>query len=139
MELLTSPKTEYLLQVSLESLHAESVEWLREIEFWQEEMSFIFRILRKKEVFKTLPPDQLEALDKEMINLMSYNIDKARAGVKQHERDLKEVLHAIVVGQEKRYRDSHRTLLIEVHRLYQLIRDFKKRTFDFIKKNESSR
>jgi hypothetical protein len=40
MELLTSQKMEYLLDASLQALHAESLEWIQEIDFWKDEMIF---------------------------------------------------------------------------------------------------
>jgi hypothetical protein len=134
MELLGNPKTAYLLEASLQTLHAESLEWLHEIDFWQEEMSFFFKILRRKELIHTLPPLDMEAIDREMIRITSMDLDAMKYAVQEHERMLKDVLNVVLAGEETRYRNEHRSLLQKMHSLEQVIRQFKKRVFDFIKR-----
>lgn len=136
MELLTYPKTEYLLDASLESLHQESLEWLKEIAFWADEMSFFFTLLHKKEVREAFPTKELAALEKELIRIHGDKLDAARSMVESHERTLASVLKTTSLQAEESYRETHRRLLMEVYGMQSLIRDFKKAVFDFARKYE---
>ena len=48
MELLTSPKSTYLLEAGLDVLHEQSIEWLNEIAFWRDETAFFYSLVAKK-------------------------------------------------------------------------------------------
>lgn len=136
MELLTYPKTEYLLEASLESLHQESQEWLKEIAFWSDEMSFFFTLLHRKEVREVFPSKELVTLEKELIRIHGDKLDTARSLVQSHERTLASVLKTTSLQDEESYRNAHRKLLIEIYDLQSLIKNFKKAVFDFARKYE---
>jgi hypothetical protein len=134
MELLTYPKTEYLLDASLESLHSESQEWLKDIDFWTDEMAFYYKLLHKKELIETYPSKELASIEKELIKVYGERLDKARAEIQSHERALASVVKNTSFQEEESYREKHRKLLMEIFDLQVLIRSFKKKVFDFIKK-----
>lgn len=133
MELLGTPKTAYLLEASLETLHAESIEWLHDIDFWNEEMSFLFKIVRRSEMIVPLPPADIDALDREMIRISGEKLDTLKNDIHRHEQKLREVFSIFSAGDENQYRHTHRDLLQRIHDLQQEMRDFKKRVFTFIR------
>jgi len=138
MELLTYPKSEYLLEASLESLHQESQEWLNEIEFWADEMAFFFTLLHKKEVRETFPSEELADLEKELIRIHGDRLDTIKSSVQRHERILAAVLKTTSLQEEESYRTTHRQLLMEIYALQLLVRNFKKTVFSFAKNYESN-
>ncbi len=134
MELLTYPKTEYLLDASLESLHAESLTWQKDIDFWTEEMAFYHKLLHKKELVETYPPLDLAFLEKDLIKIYGERLDKSRMEIKSHERALTSVIKSTSLQEEENFRETHRRILMEIYEIQMLIRIFKKRVFEFIKK-----
>lgn len=71
MELLSPSKTEYLLDVPLEALHAETLAWLDELGFWADEMSFFYKLLHHNKFSNAFPSEQVADIDKELIDLAS--------------------------------------------------------------------
>lgn len=134
MELLSKPKTEYLLEVSLEALHAESLEWLNEVEFWHDEMAFFYKLLHKKKPNKKFPSQELAALEKIMVQITGEGLDKVKNELQKHERSLKSVLTSISLGEEQTYRKAHRIILAEVYSLHLSLRTFKKNVYSFVQK-----
>ncbi len=134
MELLTYPKSEYLLDASIESLHAESKEWLRDIEFWKDEMTFFYNILNKKEVKTAFPTNELAALEKKLISIDSDKIATLRKQVQSHEQTLMRFVKTLLQDEEETYRETHRVLLNEIYTIASLIKDFKKEVFSFVQK-----
>jgi hypothetical protein len=136
MELLTSPKMQYLLDASLESLHQESQEWLNEIAFWSDEVAFFYKLLQKKEMKRSFPSKDLATIEKELVRINSEEIEKVRTGVASHEKLLSTVTRSHSIAEERVYREAHRKLLMDVFRLYADIRAFKKDVFKFMMEHE---
>lgn len=131
MELLTYPKNEYLLGASLDTLHVESQDWLKELEFWSDEMAFFYKLLHKKESSDAFPPRDLAAIEKALIRIDSEELRRVREGVLSHERLLSSVVKSTSMAEEQVYRETHRNLYSEMFNLNQLIRAFKKDVFSF--------
>jgi hypothetical protein len=136
MELLTSPKIEYLLDASLESLHQESQEWLKEIAFWSDELAFFYRLVQEKEAKRSFPSDELARIEKELVRLSAEQLEKVNAGVLSHEKLLSVVTRSHSINEERVYREAHRRLLMEVFKLYADIRAFKKSVIKFMMEHE---
>ena len=138
MELLTDPKNEYLLDASLDSLHAESQNWLKELEFLGDEMAFFYKLLHKKESKKGFPAKDIADLEKALVKLNTEKVDRARTGVLSHERLLSSIIKSTSMAEEQVYREAHRKLHAELSELQPLVRSFKKAVFDFYRKYEVS-
>jgi hypothetical protein len=136
MELLANPKTEYLLQASLKSLHVESQEWLKEIEFWRDELAFFYKLLREKESIEDFPKEALVAIQKELIRIDSEKLEVIKNQVQSHENSLSALLKATSMQDEELYRETHRKLLIEIYEVQSLIRIYKKELFSFISRHK---
>lgn len=137
MELLSNPKTKYLLDASLEFLHAESLEWLKEIDFWQDEIAFFYKLLHKKEPKNSFPREALASMEKKLVDINSDKLDKVRSEIQSHERSLAAVLKTTSLQEEENYREIHRKLLRVLYEINVLIRNFKKDVFSFVRKYES--
>lgn len=131
MELLTYPKNEYLLDASLESLHAESSAWLKELDFWNDELAFFYKILHHKEIRNAFPAEEVAGMDQQLIRISSEEMVRVRSGVESHERLLISALKSGSMAEEQVYRETHRKLHREVYELGSMIRSFKKDVFAF--------
>jgi hypothetical protein len=133
MELISSPKTEYLLEASLATLHTESREWMSEINFWSEEMSCFYKLLRKNVSSFTFPPKELAEIEREMIRINSGDLMRVKSLVERHEKELAAVMKNTSMIEEGEYRDRHRALVSDLYALQLDIRKFKKAVFALIK------
>lgn len=131
MELLTYPKADYLLSASLESLHAESNAWLKEVDFWKDEMAFFYKLLTKKKLSAHLPGDKLAAMEKELTRISNEELEKLRIEVRDHEAVLAALFKANTLKEEG-YREVHRKLLVRMQDVLHTIRNFKKEVFAFV-------
>lgn len=131
MELLTFPKNEYLLDASLEDLHAQSQEWMKEIDFWNDEIAFFYKLLRKKEVKDVFPARELAEIEKTLIRINSDDMLRLRDEVLNHERLLSTLIRSTSLDEEQVYREAHRRLYRDMYKLSELIRSFKKSVFSF--------
>lgn len=131
MEALISPKTEYLLQGGLEVLHEQSYEWLSEVDFIKEEISFFNTLLKKKDV-TDFPTEQLAALSKK---LTSFNSDLTVLHNKiiEHERWLADMIKTNTLGRQESYRKVHREVMEDVKKRYADFVQLKKDIFSFVK------
>jgi hypothetical protein len=134
MELLTYSSTAYLLNASLESLHAESCNWLKEIGFWRDEMVFFYKLLNKREFANTFPSKELAAIQNELIRIQSERLDGVKEKVESHEQALAALIKANSIQNEIGYREMHEKLLKEMHDSNSQIREFKKNVFAFAQK-----
>lgn len=132
MKLITNPKTEYLQDASLETLHAKSREWLNEIDFWIEEMAFFYNLIHMREPHIFFPTARLADLERELITLTSDHLTKLRIDVENHERVLARMVKNISLDEEREYRERHRNLLTEMNSLEVGIREFKRNVFSFV-------
>jgi hypothetical protein len=136
MELLSYPNSKYLLETSIDSLHADSLEWLREIEFWKDEMTFFYKLLHKKNAFTGFPTEELAALDKELIQINSDKLDKIKKEVQNHEQLLSVIIKTPTLWEKEKYSEAHHHLLLEIVAVSELIKELKRTVFYFSKKYE---
>lgn len=127
-------KNDHLLEGSLEWLHTQTIEWMKEIEFWREEMTFFYNLLHKTELKAAFPTHELSELEKELVKISGEDLDKLKSLLQQHERALKKILEHVSREGELDYRHDHTTILYIVNNFQQHIRTFKKTIFDFVKK-----
>lgn len=129
MELLTYPRTDYLLDATLATLHTESVAWLSELDFWCDEMTFLYRLIHHRKLSKSLPIAEVAAFDMELVRLNGEVIESLRSDITSHERLLASACTSNSAVEQQVYREAHRVLLGEMHNLQTLIRGFKRKAF----------
>jgi hypothetical protein len=138
MKLLSNPKTEYLLDASLEYLHNESLEWLNEMDFWRDEMAFFQKLLHKEGLKDAFPSERLAALDKQLIGIITNKLEKIMNEVRDHERSLAALIKTTSFQKEENYRHMHRQLLWDIWDIHTAIRNFKKDVFAFVRRYQPS-
>lgn len=132
MELLSSPSSEYLLFASLESLHAESIAWNNEVAFWQQELSFFYKVLHRKWSIEPFPSIELANLEKELIDITSGDMLKVKDQVGQHERSLAALMKNKSLQEENEYREQHKVIMENIHVLYKRIKTYKLNLFEAV-------
>jgi len=131
MELLTNSNTQYLLDVPLEALHTETLAWLKQLDFWADEMSFFYKLLHHNKFSNDFPSEQVADMDKELVRLNAERLDRLKVGVANHERMLASLFNPPSVADEQAYRENHRRLNADMYILHEGIRQFKQRIFSF--------
>lgn len=133
MELLTSPKSAYLLNAGLETLHEQSEEWLSEIEFWRDEAAFFYTLIVKK-TLKSIPmnaKDNIQKIEKELISITGGELDELQRSVEQHEKFLCRILESQKMD-EGSYRNKHRELSVKFYQFEKRFKSLKKEVFNLI-------
>lgn len=133
MDLLTYPKTEFFLDPSLEVLHMESVDWLKKLDFWADELSLFHKLVHSQLVSHIFPTAQVAVIDKTLMKLDAGTLEDLRKTVGVHEQHLALIC---VTPEEKaeQIRESHRSLLTAMYELHREIRALKREVFSFIYK-----
>lgn len=131
MELLTH-HADYLQNAPVLALHAESMAWLKELDFWSEEMIFFYKLLHNKETVKAFSPKDVAAIGKKLVWLNGEMLDVLRNKVANHEQVLALVCKEFTTSDVQAYYDAHRKLSEEVQHLQLEIRRFKRDVFSFI-------
>jgi hypothetical protein len=133
MEMLTSAKAEYLLQASLEVLHEQSLEWLNEMNFVKEEMTFLNRLLNR-DAGHQFPTEECAALEKELTIFNSDIVDVLYRKIQEHERWLTDIIRTDTLDRQYFYREVHRELMHEISECMEKYFFIKRRIFSFAKK-----
>lgn len=141
MALLLSPKTEYLLEASLEVLHEQSLEYLNEIAFMKKEISFFNKLLNKN-AGRQFPTDQSTAISKQMVTFIDKALNALNKKLMEHERWLADIMKTNTLGRQQSYREVHRDLTKEMVECREKFIRLKKKVFSFAKnwvKHEKAR
>ena len=129
---LSYPKTGYLLDATLESLHQESVAWLEELDFWADELSFFYKLLHSHRLSVAFPSAEMAEIDKVLVGLSAENVESLRIRIRSHERQLADLFKPASLDEEQSYRATHRMLYADIYQLHSDIRTFKKKLFSFL-------
>lgn len=131
MELLSHPKTEYLLDATLESLHRESVAWLEVIKFFRDEISLFHKLLHNQKLSNGFPSEEIAEVDKALVRFNGESLDKVRNDLSKQEKQLAAMLKSSSLSDEQSYRESHRKLLVDMQDLLANIKMFKQKVSSF--------
>lgn len=130
MEVLISPKTDYLLEAGLNVLHFESREWISELEFMKRELDFFMKLMNSK-VF-TLPKEQQrQHIFSNMDKLCNTVVVEVEKEVKLHGKELADLM-TVKTTDDAAYRARHKKLKEKVDRLNNDVRTLKMLVFDFV-------
>jgi len=132
METLSSPKTEYLLEASLEVLHEQSCEYLNEISFMKTEITF-FNTLLNKNAGRQFSTEQSAAISKQMITFIGKTLNALNKKLMEHERWLADIIKTDTLGRQQSYREVHRDLTKEMVACREKFVRLKKKVFSFAK------
>ena len=105
--------TNYLLEISLEDLHQESRTWLSEIEFWRTELLFFQKIMKKR-AMKLVAVEERNGIFSDPNYLIQKRIlDQFEQDIREHEKNLKNMIQEKVPFNEQFYRDVHKNFLAQ--------------------------
>ena len=133
MDLISNPKAEYLLGTSFKELHAESRQWLSELNFCAEEMSCYYKLLHKNVPYLDFPTKELAEIEKEMIRISSEDLITLKSRIESHERELATLMRNTSSSEEYEYRDYHRRLQNDMYAFRSLIKKFKEAVFVLVR------
>ncbi|QHI35653.1 hypothetical protein IMCC3317_09990 [Kordia antarctica] len=131
----TQSLVKYIKWLSAEEMHADSVNWLSELNFTKDEHLFFEHLITSF----TMELLELKyfASDKEIvdaINRSEKQNDLLLASVTAHEQQLKIMVDEIdELKEEETYKETHRKLTIEIHQFLEDYRMLKAQLFDIIK------
>lgn len=91
MELLTAVREKQLLEASLESLHEESLTWLRTILFWEDENKFYKELLEHK-LFKHITQEDKQKINTLLNHIIIDKLYSFKTEVLLHEKSLYQIL-----------------------------------------------
>jgi nitroreductase len=131
MELLSPPKTVLLLDMGIETLHAQSVEWLNEVTFWEIELKFLYDLLSEKTNSIIYENDASDIIKKDN-RITKLELKALRQRVNDHEKYL---YHLICnnQGEEIIYRENHKQLALHFREMEARYKELKKEIFDLVK------
>lgn len=140
MELLSSPKTTYLLEADLEVLHEESHEWLNEINYWRDEIAFFYTLMVKKagKNFSLENKSELIYLQNEILHISRKEFSDLEATISQHENYLDFLLQNNSLGDERIFREKHKIISFQIRTFDTRIRKLKMGIFNLIKNKNHS-
>lgn len=125
-------ENDYLRETSLASLHAESCEWKSEIDFWNEEKSFFYKLIHQRQRSVLFPSADLTLLDKTLISVITEKLGRLRERVISHELMLGRLMKNTSLNEDHDYRQQHRDLRLELRETQGFIRKFKRQVYSFV-------
>ena len=142
MEFLTEAKEQQLLEASLESLHEESINWLKTILFWEDESKFYKDLLEEK-LFQHISLDDKNKINSLLNYVIVSKLDSFKSEVLIHEKSLSQVLNSNSDSYD--FRQKHRLYtqhFIELERQTQQIKSgvfelYKLASVNFFNTNET--
>ena len=135
MEKLLAPaRGSYLLEVPLEVLHEESIDWLGEIEFWKDEAAFFYSlILKRTKGTPLLKTKEAKEVERHLVYVSAERLDDLRIEVSQHEKFLARLLKTDHID-ERLYRKRHQEISVNMAAFEKEFREMKKKIFKLAKK-----
>ena len=125
----TAINANHLLEGSLEWLHHQTTEWISDIQFWSEEFTFLYHVLRKSELRLNYPMQQVAELEKELIKISNKDLNELETALGRHERKLRVIIEAPSKINELVYRYDHKVILFSLKDVAEKVRRFKKSVF----------
>jgi hypothetical protein len=134
MNILTSPKKNYLLEAGLDVLHQESTEWLNEIDFWRDEAYFFYTLITNK-AWSAVPSASgplLQKIESELSAITLNDLNRLSEEVSEHEALLGSLI-ATKFADPSAYRDTHRELGEKFSAFAARFRALKMQVFELVK------
>ena len=136
-QIIEKPKmSKGLLEVSLEDLHIQSLEWMEDIRFMRDELAIWAGFLEKHKV-KAIDTDELHltflALRKELVDMENISLTEHFASITFHEGQLKRMLETERMD-EKSFREIHQGLFVKFRKLTADMKKLKEKLFAYFRK-----
>lgn len=136
MELLESPKSAYLLEASVTVLHQESLEWIEDIEFWEDEIIFFTALIvgNTKKIPSIIKTKDGKIIKNFLINQSIDALEDLKMEIRAHEHFLTKMLNS-KKQDEQEYRSKHKKLTKKIQDFENNFKQMKKSVFEVAKKS----
>ena len=133
MKLLTLPVSEHLLDIGVEELHKQSVDWLSKINFWLDEMDFFYRLIadKKKNIVPIVVQNTIWHVEKKLMKLSGTEILEIQNTVTKHEQELNLIMMN-KMNEEEIFREFHFELNLKIKTFEKQYIHLKKEVFELI-------
>ena len=136
MEGITAPKSDFILERSIEDLHYGTAQWLSELNFRKDELRF-FQSLMEKHVAEADNHDKQAELEHLQNKLTYYNgevVDQFLHDLRLHEKELSAMLSGNIASNDHEYRQKHQRIADNLHSFDKEYKQYKKELYSFIEK-----
>jgi nitroreductase len=131
MELLAPPKSFPLLDMAVESLHAQTQEWLSEINFQESEVHFLYDLLSQK-IYSEVYGDEAKNMAEMIRTISASEIEGLKKEIEAHERALDQLM-TDNSGDEVSFREQHRRLNESFREMDESYKALKTEIFNLVK------
>lgn len=130
-------KQPLLLEAPLEALHAQSREWIEDLEFMKDECAFLYTLIRNAHNSPLLKTSQARTIERALLQISNQRIEELTGEINGHEN----FLAAVIEGKsrdEVMLRRRHRIISNSTAKLEKDFRKLKRQIFGLVKiKGES--
>lgn len=135
MNQIRSAKKLFLLEAPLEVLHAESLEWLEEIELWKDETSFFYALIidRAKTSPLIFTTKEAKDIERHLVYVSAEKLDDLAMEVRGHEKFLSRMMKSGRMD-EQLYRSRHKIISKKIHAFETEFRKMKNKIFKLVRK-----
>ncbi|HLG33597.1 MAG TPA: hypothetical protein VI757_01850 [Bacteroidia bacterium] len=132
---LESLKESYLLEVPVDVLHRESMEWLGEIEFMKDEAAFFYGLIirRLKTPYDTINAEELKSIENHLIFFSTNMLAMLHDSIAKHEMFLSKMIES-VKQDEKSYRSRHIILANKFTAFEKEFKELKRKIFSVVER-----
>ena len=132
---IESQKEKYMLDVPVEILHRESLEWLGEIEFMKDEAAFFYGLIirRLKTPYDPLNAEELKSIENHLIFISTNMLAMLHDAVEKHERFLSKLTES-VKQDEQSYRSRHIALAKKFKDFEKEFKELKRKIFSVVER-----
>jgi hypothetical protein len=127
-------KNKYLHKADLNELHADTIEWLSDLEFCKTELSFLFKLLDK--YFLRVRGDEklneLFILESRVKSFRTEILKDLFEEINNHEKHLASLDENMFTNDEQSIRDEHEKYTLSIKAFMGSVKKVKKYLFDFV-------
>ncbi len=128
-------KANQILEPSLENLHRQTREWIEDIRFYFDELTFLDDLVKSKIGSTTYGSQEHKDLYRNVDDMLEKLSKELLLELKAHDAYLSNLLDLKIYVNDEEYRARHKTMSKKLVALEQGLRDLKKSIFAYVKGN----
>jgi regulator of replication initiation timing len=128
-------KEKHMLTANLETLYFETEDWIKEADFYKEELQFLKEIVQNKIENTTLEGKAHKEIYRHIEKMLVQLFDEITAALKEHKKYLSDVIAHKIKVDKKEYRDYHAEIGQKMSTLKRGITDLKRSIFKYVSEN----
>ncbi|MCG2459335.1 hypothetical protein K8352_01080 [Flavobacteriaceae bacterium F89] len=132
-------KTKQILEPSLVSLHIETKNWIEDIHFYFDELTFLNDLIRKKIGSTTYRDQEHKDLYRNVDDMLKKLYGELLSELNAHEAYLSDLMDLKQNVNDEDYRSRHEAIERKLYALEQGLRNLKKSLFKYVRENDIGR